>query len=272
MQFFPENHHTKRQRRRRHLGICIVFCAVAGASVPRATAENECELIWSTYVGGGAFDYGSRVAADAWGNVYVTGGTESADFPVAAPGDVNYNGGIADAYVMKFAYNGSLLWSTYLGGSGEDHGYGIAVDISGKVYVTGYTTSTDFPVTPGCAYSSHSGGFDVFVAAFSAGGTPMWATYLGGSGEDRAYGAAVNEWGEVYIAGITRSNNFPMKGSFSTPYSGAYDAFVAKLSSDGNVVWSISAATGSFCGPRIWAETRRRRDMVLRPNPGAVYM
>jgi hypothetical protein len=234
MQLFPEHKHTRRQHHRRHLVLlCIACCVAVGA-----TAENECELIWSSYVGGGAFDYGSRVAADAWGNVYVTGATASADFPVGAPGDVDYNGGITDAYVMKFAYDGSLVWSTYLGGSAEDHGYGIAVDSSGTAYITGHTTSTDFPVTDGCAYASNSGGFDVFVARFGATGTPIWTTYLGGSDEDRAYGIVVNESGDAYLGGYTNSADFPAVDSYDDTHNGQNDAFVAKFSAEGDVVWS----------------------------------
>jgi len=240
MQLFPKGDHTRKGRYRRHLLLLsMVCCAAAGARVPRVTAENECELIWSTYVGGAAFDYGSRVAADGWGNVYVTGATASADFPVVAPGDIAYNGDITDAYVMKLSHDGSLVWSTYLGGGAEDHGYGIAVDSTGAVYVTGYTNSTNFPVTEDCAHPSNSGGFDVFVARFSSVGTPMWITYLGGSDEDVAYGISVNGSEQAYVGGYTSSQNFPeVDDGYDGTHNGENDVFLTKFSPEGRVVWS----------------------------------
>ena len=118
-------------------------------------------LLYATFLGGSSNDYGSGIAVDGSGNAYVTGDTNSTDFPAASgPGyDTTFNGGYLDAFVVKLNASGmALLYATFLGGSGDDCGNGIAVDGSGNAYVTGYTTSTDFPAALGPGYDcTHNG-------------------------------------------------------------------------------------------------------------------
>ncbi|MCK4614481.1 MAG: DUF2341 domain-containing protein, partial [Thermoplasmata archaeon] len=122
---------------------------------------------YSTYLGGGSYDYGEAIAVDSNGNAYITGYTWSFDFPTVNAYDSSYNDN-ADAFVSKLdpsqSGTSSLLYSTFLGGSGDDGGYGIAVGSSGNAYVTGYTSSTDFPTTSGAYDTSHNGNEDVFVS------------------------------------------------------------------------------------------------------------
>src|SRR5262249_7422111 len=149
-------------------------------------------LAYSTYLGGSGDDAGNGIAVDGAGNVYVTGSTASTDFPTQNPVQGTYGGGVCipnactDAFVTQLNAAGTaLVYSTYLGGNDNDVGIGIAVDSSGSAYVTGSTSSANFPTTAG-AYQRTSGGFeDAFVAKLSpAGSTLVYSTYLGGSDDD----------------------------------------------------------------------------------------
>src|SRR5262249_7727304 len=140
-------------------------------------------LSYSTYLGGSDEDVGHGIAVDAAGNAYVTGYTLSTNFPVVAA----FQGSpklLYNAFVTKVSASGaSLVYSTYLGGSNNDLGQGIAVDASGNAYVTGFTTSTDFP-TVAAFQGTFSGAEDAFVTKLSASGIPLYSTYLGGSGDE----------------------------------------------------------------------------------------
>jgi hypothetical protein len=197
-------------------------------------------LSYSTYLGGSGGDFGIGIAVDGAGNAYVTGYTQSADFPTASPLQPAHGVGQNDAFVAKLSASGSLVYSTYLGGGGDDYGLGIAMDGAGNAYVTGYTNSTNFPIAAPLQ-SANAGGFDAFVSKLNAAGSALvYSTYLGGSGGDFASGIAVDGAGSAYVAGATNSANFPMTaGAFDTALNGGNnggnnDAFVAKLSAAGS--------------------------------------
>jgi Beta-propeller repeat len=173
------------------------------------------ELVYSTYLGGsGGGEVGLSVAVDGQGQAYVTGFTSSPNFPLVTPlaccGSLQ---GGQDAFVSKLSATGNtLLYSTYLGGSGGDAGRGIAVDRQGQAYATGLTVSPNFPlVTPLACCGSLQGGQDAFVSKLSAtGNTLLDSTYLGGSGSDNgpglpAGGIAVDGQGQAYVTGSTRA-------------------------------------------------------------------
>ena len=197
-------------------------------------------LVYSTYLGGSNGDDGFGIAADGSGNAYVTGDTSSTDFPTASPFQASISG-TGDAFVTKLNAAGSaLVYSTYLGGSIIDFGFGIAVDGSGNAYVLGRTTSTDFPtVSP--IQAAYGGGFsDAFVAKLnSAGGALVYSTYLGGSGVDSS--------GNAYVTGFTP--DFPTANPFQSTNAGGLDAFIAKI---GQVItppvctYAISPTSESF--------------------------
>ncbi len=230
-------------------------------------------LAYATFLGGSSFDLGWDIAVDAAGSAYVTGGTDSSDFPTT-PGafDTSYNNG--DAFVVKLNPTGSALaYATFLGGSGEEWGHGgIAVDAAGSAYVTGITQSTDFPTTPGAIDASYNGGGgDAFVAKLNPTGSALtYATFLGGSGEDWGSSIAVDAAGSTYVIGVTRSSDFPTTpGAFDTSYNdGYYDAFVVKL---GLAKATINASapgrgrssTATWPNGRRW--TRRCSTRTLRP-------
>jgi hypothetical protein len=197
-------------------------------------------LVYSTYLGGSDGDIGVGIAVDRAGNAYVTGITGSPDFPTANPLQDAYGGGDYDGFVAKLNSTGSaLVYSTYLGGSGNDGPGGIAVDKRGNAYVTGGTSSLDFP-TANSLHSRFGGGnFDAFVAKLNCLGSALvYSTYLGGTGEDAGGSIAVDAAGNAYVTGETTSTNFPtanpLQHSLGGPYS--YDAFVAKFNPAGSAL------------------------------------
>jgi hypothetical protein len=210
-------------------------------------------LVWATYLGGGGGDAIRGIAVDGLGQVVVTGFTGSSNFPLVNPWSSTF-GGFQEAFVAQLSADGSsLLWSTFIGGSGADAGTGVAIDGSGNVVISGYTTSADFPVTPGSP--AYGGGFsDAFVAKFSAGGASLvWATYVGGGGQDSAEGVAVNAFGDVFITGSTDSADFPVTGhGYQRVNRGFTDAFVVKFFADGTLDWSTYlGGSGSDYGQAI---------------------
>ena len=204
-------------------------------------------LVYSTYLGGSSDDRGFDIAVDSSGNAYVTGQTDSGDFPRIVPIQV-LNRGLSDAFVTKLnAAGNDLVYSTYLGGSSSDFGFGIAVDASGNAHVTGQTNSTDFPTVLPIQFANGALG-DVFVAKLNAAGTVLrYSTYLGGSSSDFGFGIAVDASGNTYLTGRTNSTNFPTAVPIQPANGGGDDAFVTKLNAAGGaLVYSTYLGGGSF--------------------------
>jgi len=190
-------------------------------------------LVYSTRFGGNDTDFGNGIAVDTSGNIYVTGETSSTNFPVTDGS--TYGGHRSDAFVAKLDGSGTRIYSTHLGGSGDDNGAGIAVDTSGNAYVTGFTSSTNFPVTNGSTCGCRNGDADAFVTKMDGSGVRVYSTFLGGSSDDRGRGIAVDTNGNAYVTGSTLSKNFPVTDG--SMLSGG-DAFVTKLDRSGRLVYS----------------------------------
>jgi len=193
-------------------------------------------LSYSTYLGGSGGDSGTGIAVDSSGNAYVTGSTSSTDFPTVNPFQATNNARYGTAFVTKFNAAGSaLVYSTYLGGSNGASGNGIAVDSSGNAYVTGQTSSTDFPtVNPFQATNNTDGGLTAFVTKFNAAGSALvYSTYLGGSWWDNGTGIAVDSSGSAYVTGSTNSADFPTVNPFQANWGGA---FVTKFNAAGSAL------------------------------------
>jgi hypothetical protein len=197
-------------------------------------------LIYSTYLGGSAFDQSLGLAVDSSGNVFLTGVTMSVDFPALNAFQPSKAGTEAtpDAFVAALDTSGAaLLFSTYLGGSQDDFGNAVAFDGSG-VHVAGLTTSTNFPVL-NAHQPAKSSGVDAFVTKLNASATALvYSTYLGGTGRDEAKSIALDPSGNAYVAGHTQSSNFPRVNPFQNVFGGQEDGFVTKLASQGAVVYS----------------------------------
>ena len=196
--------------------------------ITKLSADGN-SLVFSTYLGGAGSDYCNGIAVDGDGCAYVTGTTRSTDFPVRNAYQSTLTG-FDTAFITKMNTAGDdLIYSTYLGGSGNNTGWSIVTDASGCAYVTGYTTSTDFPVKN--AYqSANAGGSDVFVTKLSAAGNALiYSTYLGGSDTDIGRGIAVDTGGRAYVTGYTQSANFPTQNPVQAALGGLSDAFVFKI-------------------------------------------
>jgi hypothetical protein len=200
-------------------------------------------LAYSTYLGGGESDQGHGIAVDGTGRAHMTGQTSSDDYPTTDGAfDTSMDSGLSEAFVTKLNASGSaLVYSTYLGGGGQDEGHGIAVR-GGSAYVTGSTGPSDdfptpFPTTDGAFDTILDGFSDAFVTKLNASGSALvYSTFLGGGGGDFGRGIAVDGTGSAYVTGITFSTDFPTTdGAFDTSHNGVEDAFVTKLNALGSV-------------------------------------
>ncbi len=199
-------------------------------------------------MGGSNEERGYGVAVNSLGVAYVTGRTESPDFPTQNPYQASNMGG-KDAFVAKFSSSGSsLVYSTYLGGSADDGGHAIAVDSAGLAFITGSTKSTDFP-TVNASQIAYGGGLgDAFVTKFSSSGTKLkYSTYLGGSGGEDGFDIMLGNFGVAYVTGRTGSSDFPTVDAYQDTASGNNDAFVAKFVTNRAPVAEIKAPS-SVCG------------------------
>jgi hypothetical protein len=205
------------------------------------------ELLYSTYLGGSNADAGWAIRVDSSGNAYVAGFTFSTNFPTQSPYQSS-NRGSPNAFVAEFDPAGSaLIFSTYLGGSSDDRAFGLALDSSGNIYVTGKSLSADFPTTTGSFQAANHGAGDAFATKFNPSGAGLsYSTFVGGSGVDQGNGIAVDSSGEVLLTGFTQSTDFPTADPVLTLIdlglgsscggNPCPDAFVTKLNASGNAL------------------------------------
>jgi Beta-propeller repeat/Abnormal spindle-like microcephaly-assoc'd, ASPM-SPD-2-Hydin/HYDIN/CFA65/VesB-like, Ig-like domain len=190
--------------------------------------------LYSTYLGGNGDDWNRGVAVDSSGNAYVTGYTTSSNFPTVNAYQSVY-GGANDAFVAKISPTGSnLLYSSYLGGTGDDFALRVAADNNGNAYIVGYTnSSSNFPIQSALQGAYGGGLYDAFVAKFdtikSGAASLVYSTLLGGSGDDEAWGVAIDSAGNVYVAGSTGSTNFPTQNPYQASNHGGNDVFVSEI-------------------------------------------
>jgi len=236
-------------------------------------------LVYSTYVGGSGTEVAAGIAVDGSGSAYVTGFTDSLDFPVSGGG--TFRGGAYDGFVTKLDPTGSaIVYSTYLGGNDFDQANAIAVDAGGNAVVTGYTFSPDFPVTPGALIPAIRSSVMAFITKLNPAGSGLvYSTYFGGSGADFGFGIAVDAGGNAYVTGQTGSSDFPTTpGAFSSTLQ-SFDAFVSKLDPGGATLLysTLLGGTGTDQGLSIAVDLSGNAyvtgytDSTDFPTPGGAF-
>ena len=211
--------------------------------------KDGSSLLFSTLLGGSEAENKCYMDLDSSGNIFITGITSSSDFPTTSGVfDETFNGG-GDVYVLQLKSDGTdIIFSSFIGGSDNDHFASIDVDPIGDIIITGYTQSTDFPTTSGAFDETHGGINDIFIFKMESDGTDLlFSTFIGGnanehlsSGNDRQYQVNVNQYGNIIISHQTNSTDFPTTpDAFDTTYNGSYDIVIYELSNDGsNLIYS----------------------------------
>lgn len=259
--------------------------------------------VFSTYLGGNRCDLAHAVALDASANVYVTGSTSSPDFPIANAFQGTLAGTFtSDVFVTKLTTNGAISYSTFLGGTSGETGFGIAVDASGNAYVTGNTTSTNFPTLNPLQGTTDSFTGEAFVTKLNSQGSGLiYSTYLGGANADTGRGIAVDSTGNAYVTGSTSSVEFPLTvgalrtrssvfksvdgaGNWSNDNYGLTSSTVTHIVINPLQPWILYAGTGSGVfrttnGGRTWSAVnngllnRRVVAMAIDPlTPSIIYV
>ncbi|MFX1507160.1 MAG: SBBP repeat-containing protein, partial [Promethearchaeota archaeon] len=211
-------------------------------------------LIWSTYLGGSSVDYPTHplvvfpeqlneidVVIDSNDNIIISSSTESDDFPTTENAFNRTYGGGGDIFLSKFNSTGFPLWSTFVGGSRMENGHSVTVDNNDHILITGGTYSPNFP-TKNAFSETKNDGYDIFLSKFSSTGSLLWSTYLGGKNDDIGYSVAIDSLNSVYITGRTKSDDYlTTESAYDITFGKGSifgDAFLTKLTTSGEVVWS----------------------------------
>jgi hypothetical protein len=235
---------------------CTTYAFQCGdAFVTKIDASGQ-SLLFSTYLGGSQSDTAFGLAVDSTGSAYIVGETYSSNFPTSMGAFQTALTGTHNGFVTKLNWNGTLSYSTYLGGSDQDTAAGVGIDSSGNAYVAGRTRSSDFPVTTGAFQTTAPGSQDGFVTKLNATGTALgYSTYLGGSNNDAANAVAVDSSGDAYVTGQTTSTDYPTMNAYQTTFAGGGtdcgsgiicgDAVVTELNSAGSALLYSTYLGGS---------------------------
>lgn len=256
--------------------IVIIFCIILSSQFASANSTeikfqlcddsithlNEATLV-STFIGGECHDEVVSITTDSDGNYILVGSTCSNDFPIVNAINET-NPGETDVFVMKVNKTGTeIIYSTYIGGNGTDVPLSCALDSDGNLYVTGVTSSTNFP-TINALNSSINGGYDAFVFKLNSNGSALeYSTYIGGSQDDYGVSIAVDASGNAFVGGQTRSSTFPVRNGIDETFNGNADYFLTMLNATGNgIVFS------TFIG----GKSTERVECAIEINDEFVYM
>ena len=209
-----------------------------------ACFDTDGNRIWATYMGGNGSDWGNDLAIDTNGNIYIAGSASNGSFPTTSGAyQQSYAGGSYDAIVCKFTQTGTLLWSTFFGGSGWDAGFACEVDQNGNICLVGHTDSNDNNFTTlNCFQSNHNGGIaDGFMVLFNENGDRLWSTYIGGEGYDLIGSICKDNLNNFYVSGYTTTeflpNSISSTNGYQTSLGGDTDALLIKFDNLGNRIW-----------------------------------
>lgn len=208
----------------------LLFALILVITVARLAAQN---WQWARKVAGGQTEYCDEVCTDAWGNAIITGGFVSSSLTVGSYTLTNSGGW--DMFVSKYDSSGNVIWAKGAVSSGNDYGYGVAVDIDGNILVSGYFSSPT--ITFGSYTLTNAGLTDIFVVKYDTAGNVVWAKGIGGVGEENSYGVVVNTIGNVFITGYFRGASVSF-GNTTLTNQGGNDIYIAMLDASGNHVWA----------------------------------
>ncbi len=201
-----------------------------------AKLDTTGNRLWGTFYGGSGGDYGTGVAVDGNGNVCISGFTYSSNFPTSPDAFQPVFGGLYDAFLVKFAPNGNLVWATLFGNNNADYGRAVTTDPSGNIYLAGSAES------PGLGHFGYqntiSGMSDQLLVKFAPTGQRLWATYYGGEKNDYARGVTVDMENNIYMTGYTESTTGIYVNGFDSTYAGKNDCSLVKYNASGNLLWS----------------------------------
>lgn len=197
--------------------------------------NSQGSIVFSTYLGGSASNNPSGIAVDKFGNSYIVGYTTSNDFPVKNAWNKTYGGG-SDGFVTKFDPQGYLIFSTFIGGSLDDLLYSVAVDNNQTIFASGESYSKNFPQIN--SIQPLKGTANAVYVKMNATGSLIFSTLYGGSSFEAGYNLAIDKNDNVVITGVTTSSDLPLKNAFQSNYNGTEDVFVTKFSSSNTVVFS----------------------------------
>jgi len=215
--------------------------------VIKLDGENG-SILYSTYIGGSGYELPMSIEIDSEDNVWICGETGSSDLPTTQNAYNSTLNGLVDMFILKLSgSNGSLLYSSYVGGSGVESALSIDFDGGGNVWATGLTDSGDFPMSPSSLYPAYNGSFDAVLFQLSKNGTTlMYSTFFGGTDDDRGYEVLVDSSDDVWLAGTTNSLIFPVTpNAYKNTTSGGRDMYLLKLAGDGSTLLYSSFFGGS---------------------------
>ena len=240
--------------------------------------------LWSTYYGGSATDFAAGIVTGSRGELFVTGGTSSLDFPTQQSGSAYYQAtkgtphpSMTDAFLLGFDANMGLTWSTYCGGSSPDEGVDLAVDSNSYLYLCGTTQSSDFPFPPapqGFYFAPYTGAFqDAFLFVFDSVQHEIWGTYVGGPSPDWSRATTIDNNNKVFVIGRTGSLDFPLNDGGGVPYfqstlQGLSDGFITRFNMDGITVIGEAPVAASSQSISLYPNPARDR-VRMRIDPGS---
>lgn len=213
----------------------------SGSDIILIKLDDNLDFVYTSYLGGNTGDEGLALTLDQEGSPIITG-ISTSDSGFISQGDVFQEefGGVEDGFLVKLdKSDGSIQWGTYVGGSGVDYGQAITVDADNNYYIAGYTLSSNFPVKD-ANQSSISGDNDGFISKFSSSGSLLWSTYVGGSNADDVTGLTTDQFNNVYLLGSTQSSDLPLKGDkiLQNNVAGGFDMFIGAFNSNGELLYS----------------------------------
>lgn len=206
-----------------------------------AKFDESGNLLWATYYGGSATEWGYALALNSSDDIFMLAETNSSsNIATSGAHQTTFGGGNYDAFLAKFNSSGIRQWSTYFGGSGWDFGESIAISNNDDIYIAGQTASSNAISTPGAHQTSFAGGgYDAYLARFNSNGVLQWSTYMGGNSVDRGYGLAISPLNIIYLTGHTASgSNIATPGAYQTTLGGSFDGYLSTFDTLGNRLWS----------------------------------